>query len=87
MHMTLLGALLALPPRPLYGSAGHGPGQPAGLADQQQGGAIMLAAGALSYLVGGLVLAAELLRRRAQHSRGAVNGGSLPVPRAQVTNS
>jgi putative membrane protein len=85
MHMTLLGALLALPPRTLYGSAGHGPGQPAGLADQHLGGAIMLAAGALSYLVGGLVLAAELLRRRAQHSRGALN--ALPVPRAQVTNS
>lgn len=63
MHMTLLGALLALSPRPLYHHA-HGAGI-AGLApldDQHLGGAIMLLVGGASYLVGALVLMARLLR-------------------------
>jgi len=60
MHMTLLGALLALPPRPLYDHAGDGAGL-SPLADQHLGGAIMLVAGGLSYLLGGLWLTAELL--------------------------
>jgi putative membrane protein len=59
MHMTLLGALLALPPRPLYAHGSH-----AALEDQHLGGAIMLLVGGLAYLLGGLWLAAELLRRR-----------------------
>jgi putative membrane protein len=63
MHMTLLGALLALPPRPLYahtaGVAGLTP-----LQDQQLGGAIMLVAGGVTYLVGGLGLTAGVLRGR-----------------------
>jgi putative membrane protein len=54
MHMTLLGALLALAQRPLYA---HGK-----LEDQHLGGAIMLLAGGLSYLLGGLWLTAALLR-------------------------
>jgi putative membrane protein len=64
MHMTLLGALLALSPRPLYGHA-HAAGI-AGLTpldDQHLGGAVMLLVGGASYLIGGLVLIARLLRQ------------------------
>jgi putative membrane protein len=61
MHMTLLGALLALTPRPLYhhteGVTGLTP-----LDDQHLGGVIMLLVGGLSYLLGGLWLTAGLLR-------------------------
>jgi putative membrane protein len=61
MHMTLLGALLALTPRPLYahvdGSSGLTP-----LADHPLGGAIMLLIGGVSYLLGSLWLMVELLR-------------------------
>lgn len=53
MHMTLLGALLALAPRPLYEAC-------LGLADQEIGGVMMLAAG-LVYLVGGVVLVGRIL--------------------------
>lgn len=60
MHMTLLGALLALAPRPLYHEATL-----AALADQQLGGALMLVAGGTVYLAGGLSLAAWLLRSAA----------------------
>ncbi len=65
MHMTLLGALLALTPRPLY-TAGIvrelcGAGT---LADVQLGGAIMLLVGGAAYLAGGLGLTATILRRR-----------------------
>ena len=54
MHMTLLGALLALATRPLYG---HG-----ALLDQQVGGAIMLLVGGAAYLAGGLWLVRPLVR-------------------------
>lgn len=60
MHMTLLGALLALPPRALYVHAHHDTAH--ALDDQHLGGAIMLIAGAVAYLAGGLWLAAMLLR-------------------------
>lgn len=63
MHMTLLGALLALSPRPLYLHQGHDTGLTA-LADQQLGGAIMLLAGGVAYLAGGLWLTALLVRGR-----------------------
>jgi putative membrane protein len=67
MHMTLLGALLALAPRPLYphhdGFQSLTP-----LADQQLGGAIMILAGGASYLLGGLWLSAALLRERARRT-------------------
>jgi putative membrane protein len=62
MHMTLLGALLALPPRPLYAHACAG-GSLTPLEDQHLGGAIMLIAGGLSYLLGGLWLTVRLLHR------------------------
>jgi putative membrane protein len=60
MHMTLLGVLLALAGRSLYGHAGMG--ELAALQDQQIGGVIMLGFGGSIYLVGGLYLLAGLLR-------------------------
>lgn len=62
MHMTLLGALLALASRPLYPRA-HDPwfGLTA-LQDQHVGGALMLLGGGAAYLAGGVALAAGLLR-------------------------
>ncbi|HEX2529106.1 MAG TPA: cytochrome c oxidase assembly protein [Geminicoccus sp.] len=67
IHMTLLGALLAFAQRPLFGHAGlHG------LDDQQQGGVVMLLVGGASYLIGGLVLMARVLREPAgANERGA----------------
>lgn len=64
MHMTLLGSLIALAPRPLYlcvglcrsGSA-VGP-----LEDQALGGIVMLGVGGVAYLTGGLLLLARLLQ-------------------------
>jgi putative membrane protein len=63
IHMTLLGSLLALSPRPLYGIADvtcFGVVIDA-TRDQQIGGVIMLLAGALVYLLGGLSLVGRLL--------------------------
>lgn len=57
MHMALLGALLALAPRGLYGHQGA-----QALADQHWGGVLMLIGGGLSYLAGGLYLLWRLLR-------------------------
>lgn len=64
VHMTLLGALLALSPRPLYGTGEVtcfgvvlGAGQ-----DQQLGGVVMLMVGAVVYLAGGVTLVSRLLR-------------------------
>ena len=53
-HMTLLGVLLALSPRQLFGI---GPITH----DQELGGVLMLAIGGAAYLVGGLMLLARLL--------------------------
>jgi putative membrane protein len=61
MHMTLLGALLALSPRPLYAHPGEFSGLTA-IDDQHLGGAIMLLIGGVSYLLGGLWLTVRLLR-------------------------
>ena len=66
MHMTLLGALLALAPRPLYEHAHHLSGL-AAVEDQNLGGVVMLAVGGAVYLIGGLVLMARLLN--APHER------------------
>lgn len=60
MHMTLLGALLALPTRSLFGH--HDDGWLTAVQDQQLGGAIMLLVGGAAYLTGGLWLTAEALR-------------------------
>jgi putative membrane protein len=59
MHMTLLGALLALAPRALYHHANEMNSDT--LADQHLGGVIMLIVGGVSYLAGGLALAVSLL--------------------------
>lgn len=61
MHMTLLGALLALTPRALYAHGTHGV-EVSSLDDLHLGGAIMLLVGGAAYLAGGLWLTAELLR-------------------------
>ena len=63
MHMTLLGALLALPPRALYSHAHAAHGLITPLADQHLGGAIMLIVGGVAYLAGGLWLMVRFLRR------------------------
>ena len=65
MHMTLLGALLALTPRVLYGHHEHAAGALTPLDDQHLGGAIMLVVGGAAYLAGGLWLTARLVRGRA----------------------
>ena len=64
IHMTLLGVLLALAPRPLYGEGTVSCfGIPlSAAADQQIGGVTMLMVGALAYLAGAVVLLAGLLR-------------------------
>lgn len=66
MHMTLLGALIGLAPRPLYAMmAMHpAPGLDA-LADQQLGGVVMLLVGGASYCLGGLWLLGRVLRQGA----------------------
>ncbi|WP_108396356.1 cytochrome c oxidase assembly protein [Devosia submarina] len=64
MHMTLLGALIGLAPRAIFGDhAHHATPTSALLADQQLGGVIMLAIGGVIYLAGGLVLMARVLQR------------------------
>lgn len=64
MHMTLLGALLSLTPRPLYAHL-EGTASLTALEDQHLGGAIMLLVGAVSYLLGGLGLTVSLLKSSA----------------------
>ena len=64
MHMTLLGALLALSPRALYVAHGAGVHGAEALDHQHLGGAIMLLAGGASYLAGGLWLSSTLLTGR-----------------------
>ena len=64
IHMTMLGALFALAPRPLYVHSMAGLFGLSELGDQQLGGAIMLLIGGGSYMVGGLWLTARMLRER-----------------------
>ena len=63
IHMTLLGALLALAPRPLY-EAVHAVSGLSALDDQHVGGAVMLILGAAAYLLGGVWLSWGLVRYR-----------------------
>jgi len=63
MHMTLLGALLALAPRPVY-EHHTGFGSLSALQDQHLGGAVMILIGGIAYLAGGLWLTVSLLRDR-----------------------
>ena len=71
MHMTLLGALFALAPRPLYQHPGHSVNALAALEDQHLGGAIMLLVGGASYAAGGVWLVAGMLRGRPAEVQGA----------------
>jgi len=84
MHMTLLGALLALPQRPLFKHGGHGAEHGSGwlspLEDQHLGGAVMLLMGGVSYLAGGVWLVLELLRRRVR-PQAAADRDAQEVPR------
>ncbi|SDY71410.1 cytochrome c oxidase assembly protein [Citreimonas salinaria] len=57
MHMTLLGALLILAPRVLYGTSPD-------LAGQRVGGMLMLGIGTPVYLIAGLTLVSLALRGR-----------------------
>lgn len=68
MHMTLLGALIALTPRVLYQHATHSHDVSA-IVDQQVGGAIMLFVGAAAYLTGGVALGANVLLSRSPKGR------------------
>ena len=72
MHMTLLGALLALSPRPLYAHM-QGFGELTALDDQHLGGSIMLLIGGVSYLLGGLWLTLRLLYDPALTRRSTSN--------------
>jgi putative membrane protein len=63
MHMTLLGALFALANRPLFTHAAETWPIGSALADQHLGGTIMLLAGGASYLLGGLCLTGDVLRK------------------------
>ncbi len=65
-HMTLLGALLSLGPRALYG---HGADA---LADQRVGGAIMLVVSTIVYLSAGVAIGHRLLHPPAASRAGAV---------------
>lgn len=64
MHMTLLGALLGLSLRPLYGHVVSGDPRISALEDQHLGGLLMLVGAGTSYLMGALVLLSGLIRRR-----------------------
>lgn len=76
MHMTLLGALLALSPRSLYGHAGESAFGFTALQDQQLGGVLMLLVAGTAYMVGGLHLLAGLLRDGAGARKAARRAGS-----------
>jgi putative membrane protein len=70
MHMTLLGTLLALAPRMLYGTHGARLFALAPLQDQQLAGVVMLTVGGASYLAGGVWLLAGLLRGHEHEAAG-----------------
>lgn len=67
MHMTLLGALLAMAPRTIYHRQ-TGFGSLTALQDQHLGGAVMILIGGIAYLSGGLMLTVVLLRQQVRRS-------------------
>lgn len=72
MHMTLLGALLSLSPRPLYGEGEvtcFGVPLTAGQ-DQQVGAVVMLLVGAAVYLAGGVALLGRTLNQPSPRASG-----------------
>ncbi|WP_237607611.1 cytochrome c oxidase assembly protein [Roseimaritima sediminicola] len=87
MHMTFLGALLAMSPRLLYVHHHGGGGLPP-LLDQHIGGAVMLVVGGIAFLAGGLWLTRDLLltsprqasRPPAQASRPPAQASRPPAP-------
>lgn len=81
MHMTLLGALLALTPRALYEHMSGTAGMTA-LQDQHLGGAIMLLVGGVAYLAGGLYLTATLVRSESPAATHAVTDARKDVAKA-----
>jgi putative membrane protein len=68
MHMTVLGALIGLAPRPIYPGHHHAEAwlELGAMQDQQVGGVVMLAIGGVVYLSGALWLVAGVLRPRLQ---------------------
>lgn len=84
MHMTLLGALLALTPRPLYGHPVSFT-RLSPLADQQLGGAIMIIVGGVAYLAGGIWLTVGLLQGKNAVSCEAGSDHCLDVPQTTST--
>lgn len=64
-HMTMLGAIIALAPRPLYGGRAH-PAVVDVLRDQEMGGILMIVVSGFSCLAGVLVLGRRLLASPAQ---------------------
>ena len=71
MHMTFLGTLLALAPRPLYSHPDSAAAGRAALEDQQLGGVLMLLGGGSVYLIAALYLLNGLLKNAALHRGGA----------------
>jgi putative membrane protein len=85
MHMTLLGALLALTPRPLFMHAGVFT-RLSPLEDQQLGGAIMIVVGGIAYLAGGLWLMTALLRGKRPAASGEAAPPGRPLARTHGTS-
>lgn len=71
MHMTLLGALLAVAPRSLYSHHHAGMFGLSGLEDQHWGGVLMLLGGGIAYLLGGLYLLWLVMHPRTASERSA----------------
>jgi putative membrane protein len=69
-HMTLLGAIIALAPRPLFRQAG-GHSSVDALIDQELGGILMIGAMAMSCLAGIVVLTRRLLASPSPSARRA----------------
>ncbi len=82
MHMTLLGALLALSPRVLFAHSWNSNNEWA-IWDQHLGGAIMLVVGGTVFLVGGVYLASDLVSQPA--TRSQLSLGSSPRETTQLT--